>query len=519
MSDQRAWFPGTSQEPLQEDVTFGAILSRALAVAAPRQSLLTDGRASLSYEALREHFATLDEFFAARDVAPGDILALECVTSVPGALSLLYLLSRGFSLVLLPPPDRTMSRAPVPRFCRHRLTVRSNLLSGSSDISLQRPETFLEISEAPAHHPAPDAKAYATGYVFLRTSGSIGTPKLAVYTHGRLLANALHCMGRLRLKGEDRIAIPVPLPHMYGLGAAFLPGFTAGGSLHLIEGANLLRYLEHERAYRPTVAFLTPTLCAMFLRQSSTPEHYRHVVVAGDKLKPELFEAAEARFRRVLNLYGTTEMGVIAVADASADEGPRSTTVGLPLPGIELRLVAPEEAGEVPEGAGAIVCRHPHGFEGYVEGDGGPWTGEPPLRDGWYRTGDLGRLHASGLLEVLGREDHSVNRDGRLVLLAEVERAMEGLSGVERAITVLGRDGLRGRHILAFCSLREGYGLDASQVRSACAGLLPSYAIPDQIVVTSAIPLLPNGKVDRRALAAQAAGMEDRDNATERRKP
>jgi acyl-coenzyme A synthetase/AMP-(fatty) acid ligase len=488
--------------------------ARVVTDATASQGALSDGRFSLHHADLRDHFAPLDELFAARRVERGDVLALECATSVPGALTLLHLLATGFSLVLLPPPDRAMPPVQVPRFCRRRLTVRGNLLARSPDISLRHPETFLEISDVLDHQSAPGLEARATGHVFLRTSGSIGQPKLAMYSHDQLLANALHCMGRLRLNAQDRIAIPVPISHMFGLGAALVPGFATGASVRLIEGANLLRYLEHERAYRPTMAFFTPALCATLVRQPSAPrvrsapEHYRHVVIAGDKLKPELFEAAEARFRRVLNLYGTTEMGVIAVADAETEQGLRSTTVGLPLPGVELRLEAPEPAGEAPEHAGAIVCRHPYGFEGYVEGNGEPWTGVPPLREGWYRTRDLGRLHAGGALEVLGREDHSVNRDGRLVLLAEVERAMEGLPGVERAVTVLGRDNLRGRHVLAFCSLQDGYDLDVSHVRSACAVILPPYAIPDQIVITSGFPLLPNGKVDRRLLTAQAAAME-----------
>jgi acyl-coenzyme A synthetase/AMP-(fatty) acid ligase len=303
---------------------------------------------------------------------------------------------------------------------------------------------------------------------------------------------------------QDRIAIPVPLAHMFGLGAALLPAIAAGASVRLIEGANLLRYLEHERAFRPTISFMTPALCAMLARHRRAPDHYRHVVVAGDALQREVFEAAELRFGRVLNLYGSTEMGVIAVADAASGDGPRSTTVGTALPGVELRLDRVDEAVEAMEGVGVIACRHPYGFEGYVHGDGGAWTGEPALHDGWYRTRDLGRLHAGGLLEVLGREDHSVNRDGRLVVLAEVERAMEQLPGVERAITVLGTSQLRGRAIVAYCALRDGHGLDASRVRDACAGVLPAYAVPDQVVITSAMPLLANGKVDRKALAAEA---------------
>lgn len=488
----------------QSDSPFSAVLSRALSAAQAHHSQLSDGQLSLTYEALHDHFAALEERFAAQGILPGEVVALECTTAVPGALSLLYLLSRGFSLVLLPPRDAT-TPSPVPRFCRWRLTVRSGLSSGAADIALHRPETVLEIAEVADHRPAFAAQAYATGHLFLRTSGSIGTPKLAVYTHGRLLGNALHCIGRLRVTAQDRIAIPVPLAHMFGLGAALLPGIAAGASVRMIEGANLLRYLEHERAYRPTISFLTPALCAMFVRQRRAPEHYRHVVVAGDTLRRELFEAAELRFGRVLNLYGSTEMGVISVADADSCDGPRSTTVGTPLPGVGLRLDSVEAGVEAPEGAGVIACRHPYGFEGYVDGDGGAWTGEPPLRDGWYRTRDLGRLHAGGFLEVLGREDHSVNRDGRLVVLAEVERAMERLPGVERAVTVLGSDHLRGRAIVAYCALRDGHGLDASRVRDACAGVLPPYAIPDHVVITAALPLLASGKVDRKALAAEAA--------------
>ncbi|MDC0711353.1 fatty acid--CoA ligase family protein [Stigmatella sp. ncwal1] len=486
-------------------IAFGEVYARALSAASRHQSLLTDGRLSLSYAELSGHFTHLDAFFASRGIAPGSILALECVNSVPGALSLLYVMSRGFSLVLLPPPGKAAPSVPVPRFCHHRLTVQSQLVDGA-DIVLHRPETFLQCPRSEEPVLSLDA-AHATGKIFLRTSGSIGTPKLAMYTHGQLLANALNAVERLHLSGADRIALPVPLCHMFGLGAGFLPGFAVGASLGFVEGANILRYLEHERQFRPTVAFMTPALCSMFLRQHSAPEHYRHVVLAGDKLKPESFDAAEARFRRAVLLYGTTEMGVIAASDAEASEGPRSTTVGPPLPGIELKLEQPSAPGEAPEVvAGAIVCRHPHGFEGYVDNDGGPWTGEPPFHEGWYRTRDWGRLHAGGLLEVLGRQDHSVNRDGRLVLLAEVERALEGIPDVAQAITLLGAENLRGRHILALCTPREGRTLDSVQVRAACANLLPPYATPDEVRILPSFPLLPNGKVDRRTLMAQFTG-------------
>ena len=485
------------------DGTFSELVSAAVKAAAGRESALTDGRRSVPFAALAGHVASLDRLFAVRGISPGAVLALEATSSVAGALTLLAVLARGLSVVLSP-PDRGAPRSALPSCCRHRVTVRSELTDGAR-IALDDPESFLDISENAAFDPPPGAESLASGKVLLRTSGSIGTPKLVVYSHGRLLANALLVVGRLRLAADDRVLLPVPLTHMFGLGAGFLPALAVGASIDLVEGANLPRYVEHERRFEPTVAFLTPALCFMIARQKSAPSHYRHIVVAGDKLQPATFEAAERRFRRVVNLYGCTELGVISAADPAAAGAGRDTTAGAPLPGVEVRIEAPRDAADAAPGAGSIACRHPYGFDGYASGDGGPWTGDPPPSDGFHRPRDLVRVHAGGALEVLGREDHSVNRDGRLVLLADVERAMESLPGVERAVTVLGEDGLRGRRISAFCVARDGHALDGDAIRAACAAVLPAYAIPDQVRLTASVPLLPSGKIDRRALAALAA--------------
>ncbi|HET9619738.1 MAG TPA: fatty acid--CoA ligase family protein [Kofleriaceae bacterium] len=495
-------------------------MSAAIAAATASSGALSDGRCAVRYADLPDHFAALDAWRADHDLAPGEIIALECATTVPGAITLLHLLARGFSVVLLPPAVPGAPGAP-PRLCRRRLTVRGHIVNtaghaaGPANLAPDRPASFLAITELAEPGPPPPP-ALATGHVFLRTSGSVAAPKLAVHSHAGLLGNAVLSLERTRLAAGDQIAIPVPLSHMFGLGAALVPGVAVSASLRFIEAANLLRFREHERAARPSVAFVTPALLATLVRpdHAGPPrDHYRHIVVAGDKLAPALFEAAERRFRRVLNLYGTTEMGVIAVADADDAAGPRATTVGTPLPGVALRLDAPEapDASGAPDasepGAGAIVCRHPHGFTGYLDDRGAAWPGPPPLVDGWYRTRDLGRLHGDRL-EVVGREDHSVNRDGRLVVLAEVERAIEALPGVARAVTVLGGDGRRGRRVLAFCAPRDGHALDATHLRGACADVLPAYAVPDHVVIAAALPVLPSGKVDRRRLAADASAIE-----------
>ncbi|WP_159397257.1 class I adenylate-forming enzyme family protein [Sorangium cellulosum] len=466
---------------------------------------MSDGTLQVDWATIDSALAAIEAFLGEHGIAADDMLALESVNSVPGALTLLALLSRGASFAFLPAPGPTAPAQPLPRFLRHRISVRSPLAEGRrGPVSLLRPETFLELRAVEDHRPLPEGSPLRRGRLLLRTSGSLDSPKLVVHTHEGLLGNALNAVERLALDVADRVLIPVPLAHMYGLGAGFLPAMSVGASVELLEGANLLRYMERERSFRPTVAFLSPNLCAMLLRPRDALGHYRHVVVAGDKLSPEAFEKAEALFRRVVNLYGSTEMGVICAADARETEGPRATTVGRPLPGVTLHLEPQPGSAEGDGSPGDLFCAHPYGFEGYVDSDGEPLSRAADAQAGGYATRDLGRLHPDGLLEVLGRGDHAVKRDGRLVMLAEVERALERLAGVERAAVVVAGETRRGRGIVAFCTPRAGVEIEPGGLRRACQGALPAYAVPDEICLLPSLPLLPSGKLDRRALQRAA---------------
>ncbi len=459
---------------------------------------LSDGTLKVPWTRINEPIDAVGELLTRRGVAPDEPLALECVNSVPGVITLLALLSRGSTFALLPAPGPGAPAQPLPGFLRYRITVRSPLAEGyGGAASPTHPESFLAIHEIDAPSPLPAGSPLRRDRLLLRTSGSLESPKLVVHSHTKLLDNALNAVERLGLSREDRVLIPVPLAHMYGLGAALLPAMSVGASVELLERANLLRYMERERSSRPTVAFLSPNLCSMLVRPRAAPEHYRCVVVAGDKLSPETFQQAEALYRRVINLYGSTEMGVVCAADAREAEGPRAATVGRALPGVRLRIEARPGEADGDGASGDLLCAHPHGFEGYVDNDGSPLPG---LEAGWSATHDLARFHPDGLVEVLGRSDHAVKRDGRLVMLAEVERALERLPGVERAAAVIGGESMRGRGIVAFCTPREQASIEPERLRRICLETLPSYAVPDAIVVLPALPLLPSGKLDRRAL-------------------
>ncbi|KKL04899.1 hypothetical protein LCGC14_2611460 [marine sediment metagenome] len=160
--------------------------------------------------------------------------------------------------------------------------------------------------------------------VYLRTSGTTGTPKWAVHETASLLDNARACVTRLELSQQDRVMIPVPIHHMYGLGAALLPSLLAGASIALVPRGNPLEIFRAQRAVDPTAVFLVPSQCRsiMALNRGIVPR--RLTVLAGDKLAPD--EALLAyNLAQVLARSGKAEKALaelqIALRENLADEG------------------------------------------------------------------------------------------------------------------------------------------------------------------------------------------------------
>ncbi|HWM95340.1 MAG TPA: class I adenylate-forming enzyme family protein [Thermoanaerobaculia bacterium] len=466
-----------------------------------RDRSLTDGRHTVPYSGTTVLLERLDDLFARSGVTLRHPVALECSQTVAGALALLHLLSRQYDVVLLPELGEASKEAGMPRFipsfCSHVITVAAarTRTAGSPEEAVETAanESFAE-EPVIADFPGPD--------LYLRTSGSTGVPKLSRMSHQKWLNNAMACVERWKLTSADRLTVPVPIFHSYGFGAAFLPGLLAGAAMDVGSGGNILRYLDREDLFNPNVAFLTPALCDMFLSVRKRPRFYRLAVTAGDKIKPETMEGFEPRFGPLLNLYGSAEMG--AVSSASPEDPPetRLGTAGHPLAGIELRV---EEAGsdiEVAEGeeVGLLHCRQKNGFAGYLILEEERWRFEPRGEDDWFSTGDLAKIRADGYVQILGRSGLSVKRDGLLVVFADVESAVEKTGGIQRAVVVTAGETRRGPRLVAVCLPRPGETLDPEAVRHKCFDLLPRYAVPDEVRIVDALPHLPSGKVDRRAV-------------------
>lgn len=468
----------------------------------PSQGSIAGRQAGIGYNRVRDALPDWEEWLRSHGISRGETLALHAVGEPRAAAALLALLALGQSLLLWRHPiafeanEDQKSAAALPSFCGAGLLDESS--AGAAPLDDPGPGGF-RLLRRPGSSSA--GRDESESYVYLPTSGTTGAPKLVAYRPDVLCGNAANCVGRLNLTAADRVLVPVPLAHMYGLGAAFLPSVLAGATVYLLPQANLIGYLAAESAFDPTTVYLTPGFCQQLLRGRKRSRRYRLTVVAGDAFSEQAFTTWEQRHGCTVNLYGSTELGAICAGSPDDAFLTRRDSVGAPLPGVR---VAP--AGAAQGGGGPFPLRvwHPFGCAGYADVDGTPSFPTALREEGWYATMDLGRLDSEGRLQLAGRLDDAVKRDGFLVALADVERALHALPGVERAVVVAGGSTPRGRELVAFCALANGAGTTEASLRRALFGLLPAYAVPDRFLFLEQIPLTPTGKPDRAALAALA---------------
>jgi acyl-coenzyme A synthetase/AMP-(fatty) acid ligase len=469
-----------------------------------RWSCLVDSRHTCPYPDIPRRLDAIQRFLVEQLVRPEDCVTVEIANTLPAALTVLALLDGGYGMLLLPAADDGTrvreSELQAPAFSAWRLTVRE----GAGPSALDDPADFLSVRPNPLFRPAAPFGARESPRIYGRTSGSLGAAKLAVHSYGRVRDNAQRAKERLRLDPSCRIALPSPIFHLYALRAAFLSGIEAGASIDLQRRANLLKYFGRETEFDPNVAFFTPTFCETLLRARKAPRPYRFVVIGGDRMDEFTRTASERLHGPLINAYGSTEMGLISLGDLSMPPELRAGTVGYPLPGIATRLVPVAEASSGEPASCELQLQSPYAFHGYVDFDGRPLDALGAFDGDWFCTRDIAREGPEGMLQVLGRGDLSVNRNGRLLAFADLETQLREIGDVVAAAVAAGPEDIRGRLLVAFCVVRAGAELSARDLRARCVSRLPAFAVPDSIVMLRDLPKLPNGKIDRRTLAQLA---------------
>ncbi len=481
-----------------DDPTFASLIRWATQINATHQSTLSDHLHSCYYRSLPSLIERIEHYFASNGVNRRQGVILESVNSVPGAITILCLIYGGYRFLLSAPTqieDNDQNDDSVqPKFLRYHIRVSSGLYA--TDADLEDPDCFLQIRENKAFEPGLCADKNSLPKMYLKTSGSMGPAKLVQHSYPQLKANIIACLERLQLNSDDRISISVPIFHMFGFGAAFLPGVFAGASLDFQERSNLLRYLSRERTFNPNIAYLTPSFCNTLLKGRKSDRLYRFTVSAGERMSEHTFHSFESRYGPIINLYGSTELGVISTTSLDLPKALRATTVGRPLADVEYQFAQLPENSKY-NTSRELCLKHPNGFESYVDLLGVTHNSVTRSDGGWYKTGDLVQEVDGKYLRILGRCGHSINRNGHLVLFADVEQKIMNFGGVEQVVVVSQDRDDKVKQLVAFCVTENKTTLEGDSIRAMCFQTLPRFAIPDRISVIRSMPLLGNGKINR----------------------
>jgi amino acid adenylation domain-containing protein len=378
------------------------------------------------------------------------------------------------------------------------------------------PRIARESDAAPRTEVGLDHLAYV-----IYTSGSTGQPKGAGNAHRGIRNRLLWMQEAFGLDGTDAVLQKTPFSFDVSVWEFFWPLMT-GARLVVAkpeghrEPAYLARLIGEERV---TTLHFVPSMLQAFLDEPdlSACAPLRRVVCSGEALPAELQTRFFGRLDAGLhNLYGPTEAAVDVTwwACVRGDER-RSVPIGRPIANTRVHLldarlnpVAPGVAGELYI-AGVQVGRGYLGrpaltAERFVPD---PFSAAPGAR--MYRTGDLARWLADGSVDYLGRADHQVKIRGFRIELGEIEAALAAHPGVREAVVVARTDAPGETRLVAYLTAPGDAAPDAAALREHLRAGLPEYMVPTAFVTMEALPLSPNGKVDRKALPAPEAKRDE----------
>jgi malonyl-CoA/methylmalonyl-CoA synthetase len=331
------------------------------------------------------------------------------------------------------------------------------------------------------------------------TSGTTGASKGAVLSYNNFAANALNLITCWQIISADRLLLPLPLFHVHGLGNGLHTWLISGCRMRLLE-----RY-EHQKAaltlldFQPTLFFGVP---AMYVRLLETPVGTAREIGAGMRLfvsgsaplPAQVLEEFRGLFgHTILERYGMSET-LMNLSNPYVGER-RAGTVGLPLPGVSVRLLDPE-GNPVPDGeTGELHLRGPNVFPGYWNQ---PEANAEAFRDGWFRTGDLAKRSADGYYTLVGRRSDLIISGGFNIYPREIEEFLTEQPEIAEAAVTGQADRLRGEVPVAYLVVRSP--LDHRDLADRCRRALASYKVPRAFISVQTLPRNALGKIQKHLL-------------------
>ena len=335
---------------------------------------------------------------------------------------------------------------------------------------------------------------------FLYTSGTTGRSKGAMLTQRNLLSNAETLTDYWRFTSDDVLLHALPIFHTHGLFVATNIILLAGGAMIFLpkfDAGDMARLMPKATSMMGVPTFYTRLLDTPDFTRDLTA-HMRLFVSGSAPLLAETHVAFEARTgHRILERYGMTETNMNTSNPYDGDR--RAGTVGFPLPGVELKITDPDSGESVPTGdIGQIEVRGPNVFKGYWQM---PEKTAAELRaDGFFITGDLGRVDEDGYVHIVGRNKDLIISGGYNIYPKEIELVLDDQHGVLESAVIGVPHADFGETVVAIIVPEAGSSPDLKAIESAAAGALARFKHPRRYILLEELPRNTMGKVQKNML-------------------
>jgi len=350
------------------------------------------------------------------------------------------------------------------------------------------------------------------------TSGTTGYPKGATLSHHNILNNGYFTTELLRFTDRDRLLIPVPLYHCFGMVMGNLGCVTHGATMiYPSDGFDATAVLEAAQAERATGLYGVPT---MFIAELNHPDFARYDlstlrtgIMAGSPCPVEVMKQVTSlmNMRDVAIAYGMTETSPVSTQTRiGAPLAKQVGTVGQVHPHVQIKIVDSQTGQVVPVGERGELCTRGYSVMlGYWDNDEATRVAIDPAR--WMHTGDLATMDDEGYLNIVGRIKDMIIRGGENVYPREIEEFLYSHPAVQDVQVIGVPDEKYGEEIMAWVKLREGQAATPEEIRDYCRGKIAHYKIPRHVRFVDAFPMTVTGKVQKflmREESVKALGLE-----------